>query len=64
MTAGGAPSLSKQVKRRKNVDRKASKGRKLRYHVQEPLVNFMQANDAEVPTWAERVFTQLFASHA
>ena len=62
--AVGAPSLSKQVKRRKNVDRKASKGRKLRYHVQEPLVNFMQANDAEVPTWAERVFTQLFASHA
>ena len=63
-SAVGAPSLSKQVKRRKNVDRKASKGRKLRYHVQEPLVNFMQANDAEVPTWAERVFTQLFASHA
>ena len=62
--AAGAPSLSKQVKRRKNVDRKASKGRKLRYHVQEPLVNFMQANDVEVPTWAERVFTQLFASHA
>ena len=62
--AAGVPSLSKQVKRRKNVDRKASKGRKLRYHVQEPLVNFMQANDVEVPTWAERVFTQLFASHA
>lgn len=28
-------------KRRKTVDRRASKGRKLRYHVHEKLVNFM-----------------------
>jgi len=62
--AAGAATLTKAVKRRKVVDRKASKGRKLRYHVQEPLVNFMQANDVEIPTWAERIFTQLFASHA
>ncbi|CEG01860.1 Apoptosis-antagonizing transcription factor,C-terminal [Ostreococcus tauri] len=57
-------TVVKQTKRRKNVDRKASKGRKLRYHVQEPLVNFTQANDVEIPAWAERVFAQLFASHA
>jgi protein AATF/BFR2 len=62
--AAGAATLTKAVKRRKVVDRKASKGRKIRYHVQEPLVNFMQANDVEIPTWAERIFTQLFASHA
>jgi protein AATF/BFR2 len=61
--ASGA-AATKHIKRRKTVDRKASKGRKIRYHVQEPLVNFMQANDMEIPTWAERVFTQLFASHA
>ena len=62
--AGGPSVVSKQIKRRKNVDRKASKGRKIRYHVQEPLVNFTQANDVEVPAWAERVFSQLFASSA
>ena len=62
--AGGPSVVSKQIKRRKNVDRKASKGRKIRYHVQEPLVNFTQANDVEIPAWAERVFSQLFASSA
>ena len=62
--AGGPSVVSKQIKRRQNVDRKASKGRKIRYHVQEPLVNFTQANDVEVPAWAERVFSQLFASSA
>mmetsp|Transcript_3550 Transcript_3550/g.12804 ORF Transcript_3550/g.12804 Transcript_3550/m.12804 type:complete len:618 (-) Transcript_3550:130-1983(-) len=60
--AGGG--VSRAVKVRKNVDRKASKGRKLRYHVQEPLVNFMQADDLEIPSWAERIFGQLFASNA
>jgi protein AATF/BFR2 len=49
-------------KRRKQVDRRASKGRKLRYHVQTPLVNFCAPVDLEVPGWAEKVFTRLFAS--
>ena len=62
--SAAAGGVSRAVKVRKNVDRKASKGRKLRYHVQEPLVNFMQADDLEIPSWAERIFGQLFASSA
>ena len=62
--AGGVAVGAKQNKRRKNDDLKASKGRKIRYHGQEPLVNFTQANDVEIPAWAERVFSQLFASSA
>ena len=57
-------SASKPPKRRKQVDRRASKGRKLRYHVQQPLVNFCAPVDLEVPGWAEKVFTRLFASSA
>ena len=37
----GDIARAKKVKRRKLVDRKASKGRKIRYHVHEKLVNFM-----------------------
>ena len=60
---GDAPrSAAKPAKRRKIVDRRASKGRKLRYHVQEPLVNFVSSIEEEVPQWAEKLFTQLFAS--
>jgi len=33
-------ALQSRTKKRKQVDRKASKGRKLRYHVHEKLVNF------------------------
>ena len=60
---GDAPrSAAKPAKRRKIVDRRASKGRKLRYHVQEPLVNFVSSIEEEVPRWADKLFTQLFAS--
>ena len=60
---GDAPrSAAKPAKRRKIVDRRASKGRKLRYHVQEPLVNFVSSIEEEVPQWADKLFTQLFAS--
>ena len=60
---GDAPrNAAKPAKRRKIVDRRASKGRKLRYHIQEPLVNFVSSNEEEVPQWAEKLFTQLFAS--
>ena len=55
-------SAAKPAKRRKIVDRRASKGRKLRYHVQEPLVNFVSSIEEEVPQWADKLFTQLFAS--
>ena len=61
---GSVPAASKPPKRRKQVDRRASKGRKLRYHVQQPLVNFCAPAELEVPGWAEKVFTRLFASSA
>ena len=60
----GVPAASQPPKRRKQVDRRASKGRKLRYHVQQPLVNFCAPVELEVPGWAEKVFTRLFASSA
>ena len=60
---GDAPrNAAKPAKRRKIVDRRASKGRKIRYHVQEPLVNFVPSIDEDVPQWAEKLFSQLFAS--
>ena len=62
--AVSVPALSKPPKRRKQVDRRASKGRKLRYHTQQPLVNFCAPAELEVPGWAEKVFTRLFASSA
>ncbi|BFZ59640.1 rRNA-processing protein bfr2 [Saitoella coloradoensis] len=51
----------KQPKQKKaNVDTKASKGRKLRYHVHEKLQNFM----APIPTaqWHDEQVDELFAS--
>jgi hypothetical protein len=45
----GVPAASQPPKRRKQVDRRASKGRKLRYHVQQPLVNFCAPVELEVP---------------
>lgn len=44
--------------RRKNIDTKASKGRKLRYHVQEKLVNFMAPEPRG--TWHDEMREQLF----
>ena len=62
--AGLAAAASKPAKRRKVVDRRASKGRKLRYHVQQKLVNFCAPVELEVPQLAEKIFGQLFASSA
>lgn len=45
---------------KKNVDTKASKGRRLRYTVHEKLQNFMAPRD--VGTWGERQADELFAS--
>ena len=64
LEAAGVAAANKPPKRRKQVDRRASKGRKLRYHVQQPLVNFCAPVEMEVPGWAEKVFTRLFASSA
>ncbi|UPR01658.1 apoptosis antagonizing transcription factor [Chloropicon primus] len=52
---------AKSVKRRKVVDRKASKGRKIRYHVHEKLVNFMVPTSFDRPEFAEKLFGSLFA---
>ena len=62
--AASVPAAMKPPKRRKQVDRRASKGRKLRYHTQQPLVNFCAPAELEVPGWAEKVFKRLFASSA
>ncbi|EIM80462.1 TRAUB-domain-containing protein [Stereum hirsutum FP-91666 SS1] len=64
--AGGGMSedwmmMQKQRKARKNVDTKASKGRKLRYEVHEKIQNFM----VPVPlhnAWHESQIDELFAS--
>lgn len=47
-------------KQRKAVDRRASKGRKLRYHVHEKLVNFMTPVELAAPQYAAQLFSNLF----
>ncbi|KAL2019878.1 hypothetical protein VTK56DRAFT_9053 [Thermocarpiscus australiensis] len=50
----------KETKTRKHVDRKASKGRKLRYTVHEKLQNFMAPEDRR--SWEEHAIDGLFGS--
>ncbi|KAK4217255.1 hypothetical protein QBC37DRAFT_470859 [Rhypophila decipiens] len=50
----------KEAKTRKVVDRKASKGRKLRYTVHEKLQNFMAPEDRR--TWEEHAVDRLFGA--
>ncbi len=59
---GGAIALPSQrdFKVKKVVDTKASKGRKMRYTVQEKLQNFMAPEDRG--SWGERQRVELFAS--
>jgi len=52
--------LHKAPKQRKIVDRRASKGRKLRYQVHEKLVNFMTPVDDDRPGYAAHIFANLF----
>ncbi|EED21018.1 vesicle-mediated transport protein Bfr2/Che-1, putative [Talaromyces stipitatus ATCC 10500] len=47
-------------KARKDVDTKASKGRKMRYNVHEKLQNFMAPEDRS--TWSDRARDEFFAS--
>lgn len=52
--------MRREAKTKKNVDTKASKGRKLRYTVHEKLQNFMAPEDRG--TWADRQVDELFGS--
>ncbi|KAL9269175.1 AATF-like protein [Drosera capensis] len=49
-----------QTKKRKAVDRRASKSRKIRYNVHEKLVNFMAPQPMNLPPMASKLFANLF----
>ena len=59
---GDAPRNAAKSKKKEDCRSQSFEGRKLRYHIQEPLVNFVSSIEEEVPQWAEKLFTQLFAS--
>eukprot|EP00268_Persea_americana_P014460 TRINITY_DN1643_c0_g1_i5.p1 TRINITY_DN1643_c0_g1~~TRINITY_DN1643_c0_g1_i5.p1 ORF type:complete len:132 (+),score=27.72 TRINITY_DN1643_c0_g1_i5:109-504(+) len=52
-----------QPKKRKVVDRRASKSRKIRYHVHEKIVNFMAPEPMVIPPYASKLFENLFGQH-
>eukprot|EP00252_Welwitschia_mirabilis_P003071 TRINITY_DN1314_c0_g1_i4.p1 TRINITY_DN1314_c0_g1~~TRINITY_DN1314_c0_g1_i4.p1 ORF type:complete len:286 (-),score=67.09 TRINITY_DN1314_c0_g1_i4:594-1451(-) len=47
-------------RKRKVVDRRASKSRKIRYHVHEKIVNFMAPEPVALPPMAPKLFSNLF----
>ncbi|XP_043695865.1 putative uncharacterized protein DDB_G0270496 [Telopea speciosissima] len=49
-----------QTKKRKIVDRRASKNRKIRYHVHDKVVNFMAPEPMNQPPMAPKLFENLF----
>ncbi|KAL6981306.1 hypothetical protein U1Q18_022936 [Sarracenia purpurea var. burkii] len=49
-----------QTKKRKIVDRRASKSRKIRYHVHEKIVNFMAPQPMQLHPMAPKLFENLF----
>ncbi|XP_015889466.3 uncharacterized protein LOC107424237 isoform X1 [Ziziphus jujuba] len=49
-----------QTKKRKIVDRRASKSRKIRYNVHEKIVNFMVPQPMDLPSMAPKLFENLF----
>ncbi|KAM7476268.1 hypothetical protein LguiB_023511 [Lonicera macranthoides] len=49
-----------QTKKRKIVDRRASKSRKIRYNIHEKIVNFMAPQPTELPPMAPKLFENLF----
>lgn len=53
---------ARKAKRKKTVDTKASKGRKLRYEVHEKLQNFMVPIPVSRGAWHEEQIDELFAS--
>jgi protein AATF/BFR2 len=52
---------ARPAKRRKVVDRRASKGRKLRFHTMDKLVGFMAPRELILPPFAEQLFGNLFS---
>lgn len=58
--AGALVASAGAKKRRKNVERRASKGRKLRYQVMEKLVHFMAPVLRSETTIAPQLFSNLF----
>ncbi|KAI5204522.1 TRAUB-domain-containing protein [Aureobasidium subglaciale] len=52
--------MRREAKTKKNIDTKASKGRKMRFTVHEKLENFMAVEDRNV--WEERAKDELFGS--
>lgn len=62
--AGAVPTVmmtvSKEAKMRKNVDRKASKGRKMRFTVHEKLQNFMAPEDRRA--WEQEAIDRFFGT--
>ncbi|KAF4979552.1 hypothetical protein FZEAL_4256 [Fusarium zealandicum] len=63
-SAGAVPTVmltaAKEVKTRKNVDRKASKGRKMRFTVHEKVQNFMAPEDRRV--WEQEAIDRFFGT--
>ncbi|KAL2892533.1 Protein AATF [Bienertia sinuspersici] len=49
-----------QTKKRKVVDRRASKSRKIRYNIHEKIVNFMAPEPMDLPPMAPKLFENLF----
>lgn len=58
---GSLGSMRREAKTKRNVDVKASKGRKLKYSVHEKLQNFM-APESVPHSWGERQTDELFGS--
>ncbi|KAF7542208.1 hypothetical protein G7Z17_g11784 [Cylindrodendrum hubeiense] len=62
--AGAVPTVmmmaNKEAKMRKNVDRKASKGRKMRFTVHEKLQNFMAPEDRRA--WEQEAIDRFFGT--
>ncbi|KAL6890554.1 hypothetical protein ACP4OV_008809 [Aristida adscensionis] len=52
-----------QHKKRKLVDRRASKSRKIRYHVHEKITNFMAPVPMALPPMAPKLFENLFGTN-
>ncbi|KAL3643519.1 hypothetical protein CASFOL_014334 [Castilleja foliolosa] len=53
-----------QTKKRKIVDRRASKSRKIRYNIHEKIVNFMAPRPVNIPAMAPKLFENLFGLKA
>ena len=59
---GGGGAAPRAPKQRKAVDRRASKGRRLRYAVVEKLVNFMAPAPLSLPPQADQLLRRLFGA--